>query len=534
MKNVLAWHEVPQLSKADIAYATSDPKLRPFYRYSPDYQSFTQIISDKSTQNFDRNLIAEVIENQYRKLGLVQSLASKIQNPNFFTVVTAHQPTLFLQPLFVILKAITAINLAENLQKQHPEQHFVPIFVLGAEDHDLDELNHATIFGKKLTWQPTETGGSVGDMKTESLAPILAELKTILGTSENAVSIFSTIEKAYSSGWNFAEATQFLLVNLLGKYGLLVLNMDDERLKRKFLPIMERELFEQKSQEIVGKTIEKLQNAGFKTQATPREINLFYRTKERRDRIVRVGDFFEILNTDLKFSEVEMRAELQKSPEKFSPNVVLRPLFQELILPNLAYVGGGGEIAYWLERLEQFNHFGIPFPMLVRRASAVWLDADAQKRIEKFGFSIPEFFQDTDFLTKKFVEKHLAVEIILQEEVASMRLIFNKLAAKAKAIDPTLEAAVAAESSKQTAILEGWENRLRRAEKQKHETTLKQIAVLKEKLFPAGGLQERTDGFLSFYVKYGADFFEKLKENIQPFESGFSILNDFDMEKKYS
>ncbi len=523
-KITIPWAEVPPLAKTDIAYATGDANLRPFYTYPPDYQSFREIIDAKSGQYYPRELLADVLLEQYSKLGSNHPAIEKLRAKNTFTIVTAHQPTLFLQPLYVILKAFTAINLAEKLAELYPEIQFVPVFVLGSEDHDLEELNNARVFGKKLVWLPEETGGSVGLMNSSSLVNVLSELKAILGESENAKFIYGLIEKAYSDNRAYAESTQFLLDKLLGKYGLVVINMDDARLKKLFVPIMKKELLEQVSYNVVGKTIGELNKLGFKAQAPPREINLFYRTKNRRDRIVFNKEKFEVLNTSKVFTENELIRELEDSPEKFSPNVVLRPLFQELVLPNLAYIGGGGELSYWLERREQFAHFDIQFPMLVRRASLLWLDADAQKKIEKFGFSVPEFFQETEVLSKKFVEKHLAVEVGLGEEMEAMRLIFNKLAVKAKAIDPTLEAAVGAESTKQVAALEQWESRLRRAEKQKHETSLNQIKTLKEKLFPGGGLQERSEGFLPFYVKYGPAFFDEIKAAVVPFEAGFCVV----------
>lgn len=523
-KSILPWPAIPQLSRTDLAYATADPALRPFYSYDVDLQWFAKIISDKSNEVKPRELLAEILKEQYEKLGLPNP-KSGIRNPESFTVVTAHQPTLFLSPMYFILKAITTINLCERVKTAYPDKEFIPVFVLGSEDHDLDELNHATVFNKKLVWQ-TEQTGSVGLMKTDSMQPVLAELKTILGDNENANFIYPLIEKAYSSGWNFAEATQFLLAHLLGKYGLIVFNMDDRRLKRLFIPIMREELLKQSSFSIVNQTISELNQAGFKTQAAPREINLFYRTPGRRERIVFSNGNYQVINTDLVFSESEILTELENSSEKFSPNVVLRPLFQELILPNLAYVGGGGELAYWLERKAQFEHFGINFPMLVRRNSLLFLENEATKKLEKFGFSVAEFFQETESLVRKFVEKQLAVEVGLTDEMEAMSAIFSRLAEKAKAIEPTLEKAVAAEQVKQLTALENWESKLRRAEKQKHEIILNQIRALKEKLYPNNGLQERSENWLTFYVKYGGGFFEMLKNSLDPFDNGFVVFQN--------
>ncbi|MBL7781190.1 MAG: bacillithiol biosynthesis BshC, partial [Saprospiraceae bacterium] len=259
-------------------------------------------------------------------------------------------------------------------------------------------------------------------------------------------------------------------------------------------------------------------------QAAPREINLFYLKPGMRQRIVLEDGMYRVLQTNLGFSEAEIMAELDLHPERFSPNVVLRPLYQETILPNLAYVGGGGELAYWLERRSLFEHFGIAFPMLVRRNSVLWLDQDAQKKLTKFGFTPQQFFQDTEALVREYIAANASGEVSLDKEIADLKTIFDQIAAKAVAIDPTLEKAVRADETKSVAAFEQWQGRLLRAEKQKHEVTLNQMRALKEKLFPGNGLQERTDNFLPYLLKYGDAFLEALQENLDPFEAGFVII----------
>jgi uncharacterized protein YllA (UPF0747 family) len=239
-----------------------------------------------------------------------------------------------------------------------------------------------------------------------------------------------------------------------------------------------------------------------------------------------VGEDFAILNTDLRFSPAEMEAELEAHPERFSPNVVLRPLFQELILPNLAYVGGGGEIAYWLERKAQFAHFGINYPLLLRRNSVLWIDKATSSRIEKLGLRVHDLFVDTEFLIKQYVALNSEGELSLQAEMAQLKALFEQIRLKALEVDATLEKAVLAEGVKQEKVIEQLEGRLVRAEKQKHETAINQIRSLKEKLFPGNGLQERTDNFLNFYLKYGPQFGAVLEEVVDPFAEGFLVVRD--------
>ena len=527
-KTLLPFDKVPQLAKTDVAYATGDPRLQPFYRYEPRLDSFYEIISEKEKTAFPRETLVEVLKEQYRAFPRHQKVTENIGallDNNTFTVTTAHQPSLFLGPLYFLYKALTTINLAEAVEAKNAGKRIVPVFVLGSEDHDLEELNSINLFGKKLLWQ-TDEKGAVGSMSTTGLAPMLAELKAILGESEAAVALFSRIERAYTTSKTIAEATQALLHDLFGRYGLVVFNMNDARLKRHFIPVLKAELLEQPCFKIVHETTARLNELGFKLQATPREINLFYMKPGLRERIVLENGAYKVLHTNLVFSQTEILAEVENHPERFSPNVVLRPLFQEMVLPNLAYVGGGGELAYWLERTPLFDHFGVPFPALLRRNSVLWLDRDAGKKLQKFGFSPSEFFADTETLVRTYVEKHAAGEVSLEQETDDLRKIFDRIAAKATVIDPTLEKAVRADEVKAIGSLEQWQGRLVRAEKQKHEVTLNQIRAGKEKYFPGNGLQERHDNFMPYVLKYGDAFIEALKANLEPFDAGFVILED--------
>jgi len=304
------------------------------------------------------------------------------------------------------------------------------------------------------------------------------------------------------------------------------LNMSHKKLKQLFVPIIKEEILEQSSAPIVNKTIRELEGLGFAGQAPPREINFFYLREQLRERIVLENNSYQVLNSGYRFSKEEIILEIESHPERFSPNVVMRPLYQELVLPNLAYIGGGGEIAYWLERKVQFEHFGINFPMLIRRNSVLWIDKAAAKRMDKLGLSSEAVFCDVEDLVKDYVRRNSEEEMSLDGEKESLKSLFTTLANKISAVDSTLVKTVWAEHAKQLKGLEQLEMRLLRAEKQKHETALNQLRALKEKLFPKNGLQERYDNFLPFYLRYGSAFFDILKENLHPLEKGFVVIMD--------
>lgn len=524
----IPYSKVPLFASRDVKYIAEDPALRPFYHYPVAIESFKKAIEDKRKEPIDRTTLVEVLKSQHANMDASASVVENIEKlrlDNTFTVVTAHQPSLFTGPLYYIFKIVSTIKLAQKLAEIYPTYNFVPVFITSGEDHDFDEVNHLHLFGKTLTWESGESG-PVGNMNTASLASVLQDLKGIMGEAENAVALYELIEKIHTKNSRYADAAFELAQTLFNENGLVVLNTNDARLKRIFTPIIKEEILQQPSQTLVNQTIEQLEAVGFPSQATPREINFFYNGEQFRERIVEENGAFKVLNTDLIFSRNEMEAEIEKYPERFSPNVVMRPIYQEKILPNLAYIGGGGEIAYWLERKTQFAHFGLNFPLLVRRNSAMWIDAGSVKRMKKLNISVEDIWTDTNDLVRKYLEENAESEFSLTDEKAELKTVFEKIAQKTEKVDQTLVKTVWAEHSKAEKSLEQLEARLVRAEKQKHETALQQIQSLKEKLFPGGGLQERYENFIPLYLKHGPAFKQILLDNFDPLEKQFVLITD--------
>jgi bacillithiol synthase len=519
----------PMLAKMDLAYAQLDASLSPFYVYKPKIESFKQVILDKSKEKIDRKTLVSTLKRQYKSFnteGVASQNILSLLEEKTFTVTTAHQPSLMTGPLFFIYKIFSTINLSRQLKTAYPEYNFVPIFVIGGEDHDFDEVNSINIFNKKITWE-NEEKGAVGMMKTDTLSAVLTELKSVLGESPNAVAIFNIIEKNYTQHAVYQDATQNLLNDLFGKYGLVVLNMNDAELKRLFIPFIKKEITEHVSKPLVEKAQQALNDLGFKSQAFTRDINLFYLRENIRERIVLEDGKYKVLNTDYHWDSLDsILKEVEDTPQYFSPNVVLRPLYQELVLPNLAYIGGGGELAYWLERKEQFAAFGVNFPMLIRRNSVMWIDKNSNDKLTKLNLEWQSLTLDTEQVIKDFLSKNASEPLSMEAEKEQIRNLFEVVLTKAKAVDATLEKSVLAESAKVIQSLEIIESKLMKAEKQKNETTLNQIRQLAQKFFPNGGLQERSDNFLPYYLKHGETFFDVLNENLNPLEKGFVVIEE--------
>jgi bacillithiol biosynthesis cysteine-adding enzyme BshC len=524
----LPFEEIPQFSGRDKAYTLQDPKLRPFYKYPARLDTIARVIEDKSRENSPRELLVSVLRQQYSELERTPAIDQHIESllkPSTFTVVTAHQPALFTGPLYFIYKIISTIHLAKAISVANPSVKVVPVMISGGEDHDFEEINHAHLFGKKLVWENQE-GGSVGRMSTASLQPLLDELVQLLGESDTAQTLREKLEGAFRRHEIYGRAMQAFVNSLFKDHGLLVINMDHPELKRHFIPHMRRELLEQASQALVGQTQAELESLGFSAQAFARPVNLFYLSEGMRERIELENGVYSVVNTDLTFTESALLEELEAHPERFSPNVVMRPLYQESILPNLAYIGGGGELAYWLERKRQFEHFGINFPMLVRRNSVVWIDGNSAKRMEKLGLDLNALLGDTEDLVKTWVHEKSEQELSLSAEKQALSKLFESIVQKAEATDPTLAGAVKAEEARQIKSLEQLEVRLVRAQKQRFETEINQLRGLKEKLFPGNGLQERYDNFIPHYLRNGETFFDVLLENLDPLRTDLIVIQE--------
>ncbi len=527
MKNyTIDYGQVPYLSDKDLAYLRLDDRLAPFYRYRPELRSFEQVISDRLEVETDRNVLIEVLQDQYKQLTSPTANAylqiEKLSRTTTFTITTAHQPALFTGPLYVVYKIISTLVLSQQLNDSYPDYDFIPVFVTGGEDHDFEEINHLRLFGKTITWN-NRSKGPVGRMSTQTLDETLLELQEILGTASEAQKVYQLIAGCHQHktyGISFID----LINALFGKYGLVVLGMDEPRLKRKMISLFANDLTEHDSAKIVRETQQELKAAGFEEQAYVRDINLFYLQDNLRSRIEHGSGQYQVVDTGQQLTRQQLLKELEEHPENFSPNVILRPLYQETILPNLAYIGGGGEIAYWLERKSQFEFFGVNFPMLVRRDSCLWIDQTVSKRLKKLEVDIADFFMDENTQIKKFVAEQAENEFKLGKEKGEIIQLFKQIEAKAGAIDPTLKSTVAAEGRNQIKALEYIEDKLRKAEKQKHEIALNQLRTVREKIFPERSLQERKDNFLNYYLRLPDRYFDVLLEHFNPLDRMFKII----------
>lgn len=525
ISDIIDVESVRQFSEKDKAYMLQENRLESFWKYPMNMDAFKVVIEERKKYETDRVLLKTVLEDQYQALGFEFEDRFSIENENTFTITTAHQPSLMTGPLYFIYKAVSSIKLARNLKEKYPDYNFMPVFVIGGEDHDFEEINHFRIFGKTVTWDNQGQNGACGRMSLKGMNEVLSQTKEILGTSEHAANLSKMLEDSFGDDTlTYGQATQKFVIELFKDTELTVFSMDDEKLKKAFISILKKELLEEFSKPLVEQTIADLSSIGLKMQAFPRAINLFYLNEAGRNRIEKNGDVYHILNTELKFTEAELLKELESNPGAFSPNVVLRPLYQEHILPNLAYVGGGGELAYWLERKSQFEAAGLSYPMLVRRDSVLWFDSNSQNKWAKLGLKQEDWFTEMETLKKAYVLSNSTNEISLAEELEAFNDIINTIAGKTESVDKSLVGKIEAEGARIRKSLEGIEKRLQKTEKQKFSQAISQIEKLKERFFPNDGLQERKDNFMAIYLKHGPEFIDVLLEIQDPMKTGLKMV----------
>ena len=513
-------------SKLIQDYLDQKSELKPLYNHFPTLENFQKQIAEK-TANFDNNNripLVETLKKQYQNIEVSNSTKQNIELlalENTFTITTGHQLNLFSGPLYFLYKIISTINLTKELKAKYPSHNFVPIYWMATEDHDFEEINYFNFKGKKFRWNK-ESNGPVGRLSTEGLAEFFEIYALELGSSTNANVLKKLFADAYLKHDNLADATRFLANSLFADYGLVILDADDAHLKRAFIPYVKEELEKQTSYTAVQKTIEQL--AAYTIQVNPREINLFYIEDHLRERIIFENDKYVVNNTKITFSKEEIFNLLESNPEKFSPNVIMRPLYQEIILPNLCYIGGGGEIAYWLELKSFFDAVKITFPMLLVRNSVLLTTEKQLKKADQLNLSWKDLFTKQEKLVNTITHKISTFPIDLTPQKDILKTQFQYLYELADQTDKSFSGAVKAQEIKQTKGLENLEKRLLKAQKRKLHNQLQRVIDLQCELFPNNSLQERQTNFSEFYLEKGEELVPLLLENLKPLEMNFNII----------
>ena len=532
-------------------YIETKGTAQSFVNYAATKEGYKKAIEQRASFPTNRKVLVEVLQNQYTQLAkdindanvlnnnnnnalnnslnnkeaykLVNDNVSLLLKENTFTVTTAHQPNIFTGPLYFFYKILHTIQLAAELKKQFPQHNFVPVYYMGSEDADLQEVGSYNLAGEAYQWN-TKQKGAIGRMKVDDeLIKLLQNLEGYWLVQPAGKEALEVLKQAYQKGKTISEATLALVHAFFGKYGLVVLQPDDTKLKSLFIEVMEKELRTGFSQKAIQPTKEKLAST-YHVQSDGRDLNLFYLKENTRARIEKQGASYIVVDANISFTEEEIVKELHAHPDRFSPNVILRGVYQETILPGIAFIGGGGELAYWMELKNVFNEVKVHYPILQLRNSFIFMNEKQTAHWNSLGFSLDDLFKPLLELELDYVKNQTKENLALTNHIASLNDLYASIQQDVIKIDTSLgdhAKNLLIQAQKKLALLE---KKMIRAEKRKQQTSIDRIQAIKESLFPKNSLQERVENFSEWVGAYGWDWVEAILENSTTLKPSFTII----------
>lgn len=489
-------------SKTVVDYLNQNANIQSFYNQPATLEGYEQIINQRKFSPQNRTTLVEVLHTQYNGLlgndSLVAANIKALASENTYTVTTGQQIHIYLGPLYVVNKILSTIAKCRWLGENFPDKKFVPVFWMASEDHDFEEINHINLYYKEFKWEGQEGfEGAVGRLKPESINTLKEDIAEVLRNDEEAHKLLNLFTEAYTQYNTLADATRYVLNILFEKQGLVVIDADDAHFKQEFKPYILADVLNGHNNEAVLKTSSQLEEKGYKAQIHPREINFFYLTENGRYRLAKEGNTYTALDSDISFTEEEIKAEIENQPENFSPNVVMRPMYQEVILPNISYIGGPAEVNYWLQLKDAFAASEVQFPIIELRKSLILLNQKTLENIEAMGLDITTFLAEEKKIGEEFVEEHGADIPDYSEHYTAIEQQLETIKQKALQVDTNLKPFLEGEFKKITDTFGKLDNKLQKIEKQKFDNQLKKIENIKAKFFAPGKLAERSDTILS-------------------------------------
>lgn len=505
-------------------YLTGDAGLREHYVHPPDLIGLRTAAEHRRFAPASRAALVATLRQQYQGVEVheaVQANLAALEADSTLTVTTGHQLCLFTGPLYVPFKLLNTIRLASTLTAELGRK-VVPVFWMATEDHDREEIDHAWLGDLKVQW-PGSAGGPVGRMPLAGITAVIDEAVGAIGAGTEAREVEHLLRSSYTPDRTLAVATRHFVNALFGRFGLIILDADASALKQLFVPVLQEEVLNQVTQRTVSYADAKLSER-YPPQAHVREINVFHLASGQRSRIVLEDGRYRSVDGKISWSAEELLVDIQVRPQDFSPNVMLRPVYQELVLPNIAYIGGGGELAYWMQLRWLFQGLQVPMPVVLLRTSAAFISAKQLRQWQELGLSVPELFAPLDALKSRVAVGASSFTTQVEEERQQLNALYDALLLKAEQADPTLHGAVEARRKKALHGFDHVEQRLVRAAKRHQTTLLERMDKVHEAVFPGGGLQERKQNMLPFLAAYGPGILDTWLNELDPLDPQFSML----------
>lgn len=516
-------------NKITDAWLKNDEQLRNLYPISlqdiPEVESRYNYFDTNA-----RNLLADTLLGQYEGIEIPSSVKSsieKLRHSNTYTVTTGQQIHIFLGPVFFIYKITSVIRQARRLQNLYPENQYVPVFWMATEDHDIAEINEVTVFGKQYIWE-TSQEGMAGNLPTnglESLSDAWMEMADKEKLSPEILEVFSNFKEAYSRFKNLADATRFILNRLFGHHGLVIIDSNSTKFKPVLRDLASKDILTDSIYHILQDSVSKLNQQGYGHQVSPRRTHFFCINEGKRLRIDKLDGVFKYSPLSDLITENELQELISETPEKLSPNALLRPVYQQLLLPNVAYVCGPAELHYWHQLYGLFEKENITAPVLLLRDSYLVVDA----RVEDFLTS--------NSLTESILWKgYEYVAELMEKQILGDNKISDEIEVLKNQSEKVLQMFFSVKYQNIRELRDNyhqWLGELQKANKlvlkeiktqPSFEPFFNKLKKISQTHFNIKSPQERTVSFVEFLLKYKINPVDKLIQN-EDFNHVFGTLH---------
>jgi bacillithiol biosynthesis cysteine-adding enzyme BshC len=502
-------------------YASEYARLADFFAGNPaDPSAWRDAIARAQRHPRQRDALADLVEAQQRRRGAppaALAATARLRDPQAIAIVTGQQAGLFGGPLFTLLKALTALRLADRIAAEH-RVPAVAVFWIDAEDHDWDEVRTCGILDREQTLVEVTLGplpgageGPVARVRLDgSIADAVATLGSRLPATEFTPAVLETIRAAYRPGTGMVDAFGQLLESILGPHGLVVFDGADPAAKPLAAPLFAREIEQAgTTSRLAAAAAAELVARGYHAQVTPilDHVALFQLDG------VRTG--IHVRDAPALLERVRTR------PTQFSPNVLLRPIVQDALFPTACYVAGPNELAYLAQLRGIYGAFGVPMPLMYHRTTATIVDSNTMRFLARHDLPLEALrAQDEGALNQLLAAQIPPAVNVLQDEAA--RAVAERMEALARAVaqlDATLEGAVRSTLGRMQDDLKKLHGKIIQGIKRKDETLRRQFRHAQAQAFPGGQPQERAIGFVYFVNKYGSGLIDRLSDDL-PLDQG--------------
>jgi len=521
----------PWIRRLAADYAYDFPSVEPFFAGNPTQSSaWADAIRRTQAHARDRAGIAAILAAQQARRGAPAAsvaAARKLADGQTVAVLTGQQAGLFGGPLFTLLKALTALKLAAQVERDH-KVPAVAIFWIDAEDHDWDEVRSCSVYDSALAAHSVALPGRSADhapvatvQLDQHISAALDQLEQLLPATEFRPALMADLRAAYAEGRGMADAFGRWMERVLGDRGLIVYDASDPAAKPLAGPLFVSELSKPgETATLAGRAGAQLVSRGYHSQVHAHDDGLALFHMQGGRRAIRQQDGAFVAG-DVSVPQAAMVQEAATTPASFSPNVLLRPVVQDTLFPTICYVAGPNELAYLGQLRAVYDRFGVPMPLMYPRASATLLDAPAMRFLAKYGMPIEALQPQDESALNQLLESQIppAVESSFTNASAAVDSSMQAIIDAIPALDPTLEGATRSTLGRMQHDLQSLHNKMIQAAKRRDETLRRQYIRTRALAFPDGHAQERTIGFVSFLNQYGPALVDRLEQEL-PLDMG--------------